>query len=297
MNTNTTFVLLLLAGAVQAGPRSSASYSLTTDTTDVGGQRTASAIYTNDASLGGIAGISTVALPSETAKQGYLAQLTDVTALQLSATSATVGEGATRQLTATQLLDDNTTVLLAPNVPTWSILSGPLSSISPTGLATAANVYQNTPALAQAAYAGYSGSFSLTILDSLPDNFGAYASDGLADSWQVQYFGLDNPDAAPAQDPDHDGQPNVMEFTFGTAPTDTGSIFHMSLLGTADGPQKITFAPWFADRTYVLKSSPDLTSWITVPGSIITHPANIGTAVDPNIQSQRNFYRIDVIKP
>ncbi len=297
MKPNSLHAFLLLVCTVHAGPRSSLSYSLTTDVTDAAGKRTASATYTNDASLGGISGISTVALPLETAKQGYLAQLTEVTALQITATPATINEGATRQLATMQLLDDGTTNLLPPNAPTWSILSGPLTSISLSGLATAASVYQNTPATAQATYAGIFGSISLTVLDTLPDNFGTYASDGLTDSWQVQYFGLNNPNAAPTQDPDHDGQTNVMEFTFGTTPTDTASLFQMSLLSTANGPQQITFTPWFADRTYVLKGSTDLVNWLPVAGSTISHPANIGSAIDPNSQLQRNFYRIEVTKP
>ena len=76
----------LIAAAAHAGPRTSANYTIATDTADAGGRRTTSANYTNDGSLGGVAGISTVAAPAETAKHGYLGQLSAVTGLVLSAT-------------------------------------------------------------------------------------------------------------------------------------------------------------------------------------------------------------------
>ena len=46
------------------------------------------------------------------------------------------------------------------------------------------------------------------MLDTIADNFGTYAGDGLGDDWQVQYFGLSNPNAAPLLDPDFDGHNN-----------------------------------------------------------------------------------------
>lgn len=50
--------------------------------------------YTNDGSAGGGAVISTVAAPAETAKHGYIAQLTEATGLQLTAPPATVNEAS-----------------------------------------------------------------------------------------------------------------------------------------------------------------------------------------------------------
>ena len=66
---------------------------------DSGGQRSTSANYTMDGSLGGIAGISTnVVSPLETAKSGYLGQLTEVVSLTATGTPATINQGATSQL-------------------------------------------------------------------------------------------------------------------------------------------------------------------------------------------------------
>src|SRR4051812_22857278 len=98
---NATPALLILSLAVttslHAGPRASASYSVTTDTVDAGGRRTSSASYTNDGSVGLIAGLSTVASPAETMKHGYIAQLYE-TGFLLTAAASIVNEGATDQL-------------------------------------------------------------------------------------------------------------------------------------------------------------------------------------------------------
>lgn len=92
-------VLLLSAAALHAGPRTSTNYSLTADTADGGGRRTSSASYTNDGSVGGIAGLAAVAAPAETVKHGYIGQLYEIAGLMLSATPVTtVNEGGTLQL-------------------------------------------------------------------------------------------------------------------------------------------------------------------------------------------------------
>ena len=92
------------SAALHAGPRTSASYSILTDSADSGGRRATSANYTNDGSAGGIAGISTVASPAENSKGGYIAQLFEVTGLTLTTALLTVNEGATDQLAAWQSL-------------------------------------------------------------------------------------------------------------------------------------------------------------------------------------------------
>ena len=106
MKLHPALFLALLAGAAHAGPRTSASYTIATDTADAGGRRATSASYTNDGSAGGVVGISTVAAPAETARHGYIGQLYEVTGLVLSATPTTVNEGSTLPLSAAQLLDD-----------------------------------------------------------------------------------------------------------------------------------------------------------------------------------------------
>lgn len=159
---------LLIAASAHAGPRTSASYSITTDATSAGGGRVTSASYTNDGNAGDVVGISTVAAPAETAKSGYIGQLYDVVALQLIASPATVNEGLTRQLSVTQVLDDATTLAVPAGV-TWEVASGPLVGVDANGLVTAAKVYADTSGIVQGSFQGHTGSLSLTVLNVATD--------------------------------------------------------------------------------------------------------------------------------
>jgi hypothetical protein len=294
-------LLLAFTASTHAGPRTSTNYSVPTDTTDSGGQRTSSATYTNDGSLGGITGISTVAAPAQTAKAGYLGQITQVTALQLAATPPTVNETGTRQLSAAQLLDDDSLNTLAATDVTWSVASGPLSGIDTSGLATASVVYENTAATAQGDYAGTTGSLGLTVLESIPDNFGSYAGDGLGDDWQFLNFGLDNPLAGPLLDPDGDGQNNAFEETAGLIPTDAQSRFSLSVAPVSGQPTQkdVIFEPIVAGRTYTVMTSPDLTpgSWDSLTGGSASDDGDERTVTDTAASETKKFYRVEIVKP
>ena len=60
--------LFSLIVSLRAGSRTSLNYSSLTESVDDGGKHVSSAAYTHEGSIGGITGISTVASPSETAK-------------------------------------------------------------------------------------------------------------------------------------------------------------------------------------------------------------------------------------
>lgn len=291
--------LLLASAAAQAGPRSSAAYSISTDTADGGGKRATSAAYTNDGSLGGITGIST-ATPNETARNGFIGQLYEVTGLALIATPTTVAENGTLQLGAAQLLDDSTTVAVNASSVAWSVASGPLVSINSAGLATAGIVYQNTAATAQGGYAGNTGTLNLTVVDTLPDNFSTYAGDGLPDSWQFQYFGLNNPNAAPGLDPDGDGQTNFFEFTAGIIPNNPLSRFLLRIApvpGQA-GRKDLIFSPRLMDRTYQVKSNTGLAGpWLPLGSFTTSDAADQRTVTDLDATGARKFYHVEITKP
>ncbi len=293
--------LIIPISVSHAGPRTSTNYNITTDTTDSGGRRTTSTSYTNDASAGGVAGISTVAAPAETVKHGYIGQLTEVTALQLAASPTTVNETTTRQLSGAQLLDDLTTNAIPGTSITWSIVSGPLTSISPGGLATAATVYQNTAATAQGIYAGVTGTLGLTVINTLTDNFGSYAADGLADDWQVQYFGQPpNANAGPLLDPDFDGHNNLFEYTAGIIPTDAASKFNWRIEPVIGFPnqKKLSFSPLVAGRTYTVKTATTLgTTMTTLTGSTFTDLGNERSVTDTSATGSAKFYSVEISKP
>jgi hypothetical protein len=294
--------MILFLTTARADPRASTSYTITTDTSDAGGKRATSANYTNEGSAGGIVGTSTVATPAETAKHGYMGQITEVSAVQIAATPNTVNETATRQLSATALLDDLTSHAIPANSITWSVASGPLTSIDTTGLATASTVYQNTVATAQGIYGGTAGTLNLTVINTLPDNFGTYAGDGIADDWQFQYFGLNNANAAPLLDPDFDGHTNLFEFTAGLIPSSSISRFLLTNQRPIGQPgqMNVVINPRFSDRTYTVKSSLTLgpaAVWIPLTSPTITDNGLTRTFTDPSATQPAKFYKVEITKP
>src|SRR5439155_14427398 len=187
-------------------------------------------------------------------KHSYIGQLCDVTNLALAASPPSVNEGATTQLSARAAMDDGTVLNPTASSVAWGIVGGPINSINPAGLATAGVVYQNTAATVRGAYSGKTGALDLMVLDVNPDNFGSYAGDGLPDFWQVSYFGVGNPNAAPGLDPDGDGQANAFEYVAGTVPTDPASRFQLRLenVGGLPARKNIIFSPRFPTRTYTV---------------------------------------------
>lgn len=300
---NTKLVILLsslAAAAAHAGPRTSADYSITTDTTDAGGAQTASASYINNSSTGGVTGLSTAASPAAMAKHGYIGQLYEITALQITASPLTINEGITRQLSASQILDDDSLLNLAAGTVAWSIQSGPLSGVNANGLATAGVVAQDTAATVQGTFAGLSGSLNLTVLDTIPDNFGTYAGDTLPDDWQVQYFGVDNPLAAPHADPTGGGQDNLFKYIAGLDPLDVNSRFAIASapVPSQPGQMRIIISPVLAGRTYTVRTTTDLSTaiWPTLTGAIINDNGSERTITDPNATGPRKFYKVEITK-
>ncbi len=292
-------VLLLLLSSAEAALRTSASYSIATETADAGGLSSSSASYSNLGSIGGIAGLSSGAAPAESAKAGYIAQISSTSGLQIAATPGTVNEGSTRQLSAQLVMDDESVLAVPASSVTWSVLNGPLSGINTGGLATATTVYQNSAATVQGIYNGETGTLGLTVLDTLADNFGSYSGDGLGDAWQIQYFGQDNPSAAATQDPDGDGQNNLFEYTAGLVPTDRSSVFVLSLAIPAGQPtqRKVVFSPRLDGRTYTVRTSTTLSSWSDLTGATASDNGTERTVTDVNASGTRQFYRVDISLP
>ena len=141
--TSICLAMFCLPSLVFAG--TSASYTLSPETLDGGGRKGASANYTIDSSLSGVAGITTSS-STAMAKGGYIGQLYEITGFAITAIPATVNENTTRQLIAGWALDDATLLAFNPALVTWSVLNGPLTSIDASGLATAGIVFQNTAA-------------------------------------------------------------------------------------------------------------------------------------------------------
>jgi hypothetical protein len=293
-------VLLLAPLGANAGSRNSANYSIPSDTTDSGGRRSTTAAYVNDGSVGGIGGISTVAVPSETARHGYPAQLIDVTNIVISANPTNINENSTRQLAARLGYDDGTVSPLAGASVSWSVLNGPLSGVSAGGLATATNVYQDTPATVRGASGGRSNTLGLLVINTGIDDFASYASDGIDDAWQVLHFGLNNPNAGPGFDPDGDGQTNYFEYVATTIPTDGNSRFRLGISNVIGQPirKAITFSPRVGSRVYTVEGRPrvDTGPFLTITG-LVSDAASIRTVTDTNAVTPDKFYRVKIEFP
>jgi hypothetical protein len=297
------FLLILLADLALstfavAATGSSADYSVVADVIDSGGAAASSADYSTQGSAGAVAGSSVTPGVSGFARHGFLGQIYERVGFGIVAAPATVNESGTRQVLGGDAIDDGTLVSVVPGGSiTWSILSGPLSGISATGLVTAGIVAQDTPATIQGTLGPDSATLPVTVLNTIADNFGSYASDGLPDDFQVEFFGFDNPLAAPNLDVDGDGQTNYFEWVTGLSPINGAARFETEL-AVPDGQMPVTFGPCFPDRTYELLYSLDLSpgSWQTIPGAIVLPIDANGfcTIIDPSPGTERRFYRVEI---
>ena len=284
---------------LNAGPRSSANYTITADTADAGGLRTTSASYTNHGSAGAVTGISNSSSQAFAAKAGYIGQLYDVTGFVVNAPAPNLNENTQLQLTGAQLLDDGSRLSVNGSAVSWSVVSGPVSSIGASGIATATTVYQTTSATVQGVYLGITGTLNLSIVNVNNDDYGGYANDGLPDDWQVRYFGLNNPNAAPSVDADGTGQTNLFKYAAGLNPIDPTSVFTLSILPVPNQPAQtnLAFSPIVAGRSYTVEFSTDLTSWNTLTGAAQSDNTTLRTVTDLDSSGERKFYRVLISIP
>ncbi len=132
---------------------------------DNGGQRRASTNYSSDSSTGGIIGLSST--PTHTLKHGFIGQLTEAQSLLVSANPEAVTEGTTSQLSGTASMTDGTTTHLSSSEVQWSVVSGPITAITTSGLATADQVFISAPATVRGRWDGISGQLIITVLNSV----------------------------------------------------------------------------------------------------------------------------------
>jgi hypothetical protein len=293
---------LMLEVLSLAGSRGSADYTIPADSLDAGGSRNTSAHYTVDATFSSVGGVSTAVAPAQTLKHGYAGQLYDIRSLLISGTPSPVNEGATMQLSAGLACDDDTRVALTPSSVSWSVVGGPASTITAGGLLTAARVYGNEEQLVRSEHLGWVTVFETQVNDLNPDDWGAYAGDGLPDYWQVQNFGPDNPTSAgPTADPDADGQNNLFEHTVGSDPTSASSRFRLTLASAPAPPGGVTllFSPRLPGRTYTVQYRDRLGAgtFAPLPGASIVDNGQERTVTDLNAPEPARFYRVQISLP
>jgi len=299
----TAICLAAFTCAAGASPRSSADYSIAMESIDQGGATLASADYSMTASVNDSGATTGEATSGYLAKGGFIGQLFDVVGVVPTTPASTVNEGLTLQLGAAQILDDTTLLPFAPSLATWSIVGSPspLASINTSGLATAATVYQDTPATVRASYQGFAGTLNLTVLNVNNDDYGSYAADGLPDDWQVQNFGMNNPNAAPNKDANGTGQNNLFKYIAGLNPMDHTSTFRVSVQPVAgqNSQKQILFSPVLPDRTYTVLYNADMSDsgWIPLTGAIQSDNGQQRTVTDTSTTGGRKFYKVQINKP
>lgn len=121
--------------------------------------------YSEEATIGDIVGAANVPETDVILKSGFISQLYEVKTVEVTANPAVATEGTTSQLSALATMDDDTIVRLDGSDAHWLILDGPLSTISPTGLAQAAQVFINAPATVRGTWLGVHGELVLTVLN------------------------------------------------------------------------------------------------------------------------------------
>lgn len=271
------------------------------DCLDAAGGGGVSASYAVDGCLGGIGGVSSASAPQQTTRHGYIGQLTEVAVLSVTGTPSQVNEGAASQLGGIAVMDDDTLTALSGSAIAWTAPGYPLASIGGDGLATAALVFDETNGAFSGCYLGKTGAGALLVRNTDDDNFGSYAGDGLPDSWQYRYFGLDNPDAAPGANPDCDPHDNAFECIANLVPTNAASRFYLRAEAVPGQPgwNNLIFGPRFENRTYIPQYSTTLLpgSFWTLGTGVTTDRDTERTVTDTNATGQVKFYRIQITNP
>jgi hypothetical protein len=269
-------------------------------TLDGGGGRSTASAYGNDGTFNTFATISDSG--STTNRSGFVGQLTETVSLVLTGTPARVIETATTQLSGIGIMSDASVTVLNGNEVTWETPVWPLTLIDSNGLASTASVYQDTPITLNGTYLGVNNMGSLLVLNTIPDNYGSYASDGLPDVWQYTYFGLDNPNAAPTADPTGGGQNNYFKYIAGLDPTNAASLFQFRIELVQGQPYqaKLIFSPRWNDRSYVPIFTTNLaasSNWTNLLTTTISDNATERTLTDTNSLDTARFYRIRIEYP
>ena len=247
-------VIVTMNAVALDGVRSSSHYNVRTDNLDAGGQHSTSANYGMDDSLADIGGISSAVSPAETMKQGYIGQLYEVTSMVVTAIPAIVSESGNSQLGATVVLDDSTILIMTGSNVNWNSSGFPLASISAGGLLTPSAVYTDTASVVHGYYLGASNVVGVVVLDTNPDNFGNYAFDGIPDGWQIQYFGLNNPQGTAAADADGTGHNNLFKYLAGLNPTNPASDLRITSMVREGNDVRVTWK-CVGGHSYVVQST------------------------------------------
>lgn len=287
----------LLAWAARGGTRSGGNTVITADIINGGGTRVTSVLYRIDASLDAFGGTVAGGSPVETLKSGFAGQLTETTNIAISATPWIMMEFSSAQLDGLARLDDGTVTVLNGSDVKWMPATFPLVTITPGGAITSAAVYADSSGAVTGAYLGVAGAVAILVLDVYPDNYGIYATDQIPDSWQVRYYGTNNPSGL-ASAIASNRQTNLDNYIADLVPTNPASKF--VIITTSNGPtSRLVSFPSSSNRVYMLKWSTNLMNgtWSDIAGQTpVDGSGSVMTLSDTNSTPSR-FYRVGVALP
>lgn len=230
-------ILLAIVSAAHAQTRSSASYTLTSETVASGAPRiTGGATFSAaDVTTGGsTVDVSTSA--SFTLKHGYIGQLTDPIVLNIRPASDPVDENTTVQMLGQVVVDDLSLVEVQGSDLSWAEIEGPIATLNGDGQATTGEVTTDTRATVLGSYQNVRTSVSFTVSDV------AVVAPLLA---------------ARRQDSDGDGQSDFLESLAGFDPADATDFFESKIAAEGDG-FVIELSRVVPDTRYVIETSTDL---------------------------------------
>lgn len=252
-----------------ASGRASAAYSVEMDAFGAMAGVAASAAYRHVIGAGEAAG-GVVTGGGVMQRGGYVGQLYDVTGVTFPQNPLEVPELSETSLQLFEVWDDATVWRVPGEATQWTLLvGGEFGTLSPSGGLSAKAVYQNSAILLRAARGPWMAPLTVVVADTILDNFGSYAGDGLSDLWQVKNFGINHPQAGPQDDPDGDGSDNESEYLALTNPNDPGSVFTAVLEADGVGGLRLAFDSVIG-RRYWLEASPTLEapSWQEIAGPL-----------------------------
>jgi hypothetical protein len=124
----------------------------------------------------------------------------------------------------------------------------------------------------------------------------SYANDGVADDWQLHYFGLANPAAAPTADPDGDGQDNTFEFAALLNPNRAASRFSLTIKPVPGHPDRrlLSFGPCVAGAVHTVVASSDLRLWSPLAAATTSNAGDQRNVTDLAAGGPEKFYRVAI---
>ena len=291
--------LTVPAVAAHAGLRNSMNYAITTDTTDLGGVLTTnsgtSPIYTNVGGVETFAGMSSVVSPAEIGREGYVGQLTELASFSAATSATSIAQNTTCQLSGTAQLTDGTTSVLSGSSIAWTPVMYPFTSISKSGVLTAASVYNAPAGTVTGSYLGAQSTLTIQVTG------GEYVGGEIPDAWLFEYFGpAPNALASPLADADGTGQTNLFKYLAGLNPTD-GSRFVLTIAPVTGQPNEkaLTLTPVYSGRTYTPLYSATLVapSWQPLTNMSTSDNGTTSTVTDLNAGSGPRFYQVQISMP